>query len=169
MEKTSNIRLNAFPKSDWSSTKYEEFIKAIAGTDDTSNVQVLDRVIGELQNLIEALQTSKADLVDGKVPEEQLPEWVAHSNPSPYPIVRPQKSLDPEKYYEFGMVDELDIKLAAVNDGYAHEYFFEFTPSSNFTEIKISPKVEWPYGHAVEIGKTYQVSILRGMGVMVGV
>lgn len=69
MGKTTNLQLNTFPSSTWGTTKYGDFIKAIAGNDETSNVEIIDKAIAALQ----AAQLTKADLVDGKVPESQLP------------------------------------------------------------------------------------------------
>lgn len=69
MGKTANLNLNTCPSSEWGSTKYGDFIKALAGTDATSNMQILDAVIA-------ALQSDKADLVDGLVPISQLPSSV---------------------------------------------------------------------------------------------
>lgn len=69
MGKTANLNLNTCPSSEWGSTKYGDFIKSLAGTDSTSNVQILDAVI-------HALQIGKADLVDGLIPISQLPSSV---------------------------------------------------------------------------------------------
>lgn len=69
MGKTANLNLNTCPSSEWGSTKYGDFIKSLAGTDSTSNMQILDAVIY-------ALQIGKADLVDGLIPISQLPSSV---------------------------------------------------------------------------------------------
>lgn len=72
MGKTTNLQLNTFPSSEWGTKKYGEFIKELAGSEASSNMQILDKAVGDLQ----ADMSSKADLVDGLVPMEQLPEAV---------------------------------------------------------------------------------------------
>jgi len=86
-----------------------------------------------------------------------------------YPIVETTNTtIEPDKYHVFGTVDGLAITLQDVDDGYAHEYCFEFTTSDAFTGMTISPEPKWASDNLVETNKTYQVSILRGIGVMVG-
>ena len=47
------------------------------------------------------------------------------------------------------------------------EYMFEFIPSDTFTGIDIIPKVRWANEPKVISGMVHQVSILRGIGVMI--
>lgn len=87
-----------------------------------------------------------------------------------YPLVSGTgaTTIEPDKFYTFGTVDSLDLTLANVNDGYLHEYCFEFIAGDNFSELTVSPSVTWANDPLYEKGRTYQVSIMRGIGVIVG-
>lgn len=66
MSTTPNLGLALLDSSLWQSTYFKDYITELSGTASTSNMMKLDAAI-------QALQTAKADLVDGKVPESQLP------------------------------------------------------------------------------------------------
>lgn len=86
-----------------------------------------------------------------------------------YPIVETKNTtLEPDKYYVFGTVDSLSVTLQNIDDGYAHEYCFEFTIADEFYGMSITPEPKWVDDPVIEHNKTYQVSILRGIGVIVG-
>ena len=75
--------------------------------------------------------------------------------------------IQPDVFYDFGEVSSLELTLAqAPDDQLAHEYTFEFIPKSDFTEMTITPEPKWVSDPIVTTGKTHQVSILRGVGVM---
>lgn len=84
-----------------------------------------------------------------------------------YPIADGVTNLLPETYYVFGEVDSLAVSLASVDDGKVHEYCFEFIPSKNFAELTVTPAPSWANVHQYPAGKVCQVSILRGVGVIV--
>ena len=84
-----------------------------------------------------------------------------------YPLSEAAAELKPEKYYVFGEVDSLAVALAEVDDGKIHEYCFEFIPTEDFTELVITPEPRWAREPQYPTGKTCQVSIVRGVGVMV--
>lgn len=84
-----------------------------------------------------------------------------------YPLSEAATELNPEKYYVFGEVDSLAVTLAEVDDGKIHEYCFEFIPTEDFTELAITPEPRWAREPQYPTGKTCQVSIVRGVGVMV--
>ena len=48
------------------------------------------------------------------------------------------------------------------------EYMFEFESGDTPTVLTITPEPQWIGSHEVEANKTYQVSIVNGIGVMVG-
>lgn len=75
--------------------------------------------------------------------------------------------LKPEKYYVFGEVSALSVTLEETDDGNVHEYCFEFTPTEDFTELEVLPEVKWVTTPQYVTGKTCQVSIMRGIGVMI--
>ena len=90
----------------------------------------------------------------------------ADSTSAAYPIVNAQTQLLPDQYHVFGEVDELDVTMVEVDDGYAHEYAFEFIPSAQFTGLTVTPQPKWIAEPQFPAGKTCIVSIVRGIGVM---
>lgn len=96
-----------------------------------------------------------------KINEAYLPELHA------YPLVYNMPTLDPETYYLFDTVSSLDVKLNDPDDNMAHEFCFEFVAAEDFTGLTITPEPIWSGSHDVVPGKTHQVSILRGIGVMI--
>lgn len=74
--------------------------------------------------------------------------------------------LQPDKYHVFGKTAGLNLTLAEVDDGKAHEYCFEFIPTENFTGLNITPAVKWATPCVFLPGSVHQVSILRGVGVI---
>lgn len=85
---------------------------------------------------------------------------------SVYPVEEGAADLQPETYYAFGTVDSLAVNLVDPGDGLAHEFTFEFVPSDNFSGLTVTPEVKWVAEPQYPAGKTVQVSILRGIGVM---
>lgn len=75
--------------------------------------------------------------------------------------------LLPDIYQVYGEVDALAITLVPKDDGRVHEYTFEFIPSNSFTALEITPEVNWVQEPKYSPGRVHQVSILRGVGVMV--
>lgn len=75
--------------------------------------------------------------------------------------------IQPDIYYIFGAVNELNLTLVEVDDDKVHEYCFEFIPSNNFTGLNITPAPRWTATPQYPAGKICQVSILRGIGVMI--
>lgn len=72
----------------------------------------------------------------------------------------------PDKYYSFGEVLSLSVNLLEVDDGCVHEYCFEFIPASGFAGLFITPSPSWACERQYTAGYTCQVSILRGIAVM---
>jgi hypothetical protein len=84
-----------------------------------------------------------------------------------YPLADAAAVLEPEQYYVFGEVNSLAVTLAEVDDGKIHEYCFEFIPTEDFTELTITPEPRWARDPQYPAEKTCQVSIVRGVGVMI--
>lgn len=76
--------------------------------------------------------------------------------------------LEPDKFYVFGEVSSLELTLEEAGDGKVHEYAFEFIPLSESFSINI-PGVQWATELLFEANKTYQASIVRGLGVLLSV
>lgn len=97
-----------------------------------------------------------------------MPDGDRLSNFSPnYSLEEGELEIRPDTYYVFGEVENLSVSLVTVDDGKAHEYYFEFIPSENFDSLTITPEPRWAAPLNLIPGKVCQVSILRGIGVAV--
>lgn len=67
MSTSPNLNLELMDSSLWQSTYFKDFVNALSGTSDTSNMMIIDAAIA-------ALQSGKASLMNGKVPSSQLPD-----------------------------------------------------------------------------------------------
>lgn len=89
-----------------------------------------------------------------------------------YPVVSMTAStaeLNPNTYYKWGNIASLTITLADPSDtGVTNEYCFEFVSGETATTLSVPDTVKWVKEPSVEAGKTYQVSILNGIGVICG-
>ena len=109
---------------------------------------------------------------NGKILKARNGEWIVDELESVNaPIVETSATgnvqLTPDTYYVFNDVDSLHVTLTPVYDGKLHEYNFEFVPNENFTSLTITPTPKWACDPQIVPGKTHQVSIMRGIGVMV--
>ena len=75
--------------------------------------------------------------------------------------------LYPGEYRVFGEVNGLKVNLITVDDGNANEYMFEFVPTEAFVGLTITPEVKWAIQPQFQPGKVHQVSVLRGIGVLI--
>ena len=80
-------------------------------------------------------------------------------------------ALIPNVFHKWGEVANLSLTLAAPTDSTVYnEYMFEFVSGSTATTLVLPDTVEWVEGVPnVESGKTYQVSIVDNIGLIVGV
>lgn len=89
-----------------------------------------------------------------------------------YPAVSMTAStaeLTSNTYYKWGEAAALDITLAEPADtGVTNEYCFEFVSGETATTLSVPDTVKWVKEPEIEAGKTYQVSILNGVGVICG-
>lgn len=69
MAKTRTLDLFLVDSAEWNSVYFKDFLNALAGSGDASNMAKIDAAIA-------ALQSAKADLVDGLIPASQLPSYV---------------------------------------------------------------------------------------------
>lgn len=69
MAKTTTLDLFLVDPAEWNSVYFKDFLNALAGSGDASNMAKIDAAIA-------ALQSAKADLVDGLIPASQLPSYV---------------------------------------------------------------------------------------------
>lgn len=79
------------------------------------------------------------------------------------------------RYNKWNEVAELNITLGTdasksdLSNPLLAEYAFEFVSGSTPTVLTITPEPKWVGSHEIEANKTYQVSIVNGIGVIVGV
>ena len=125
--------------------------------------------------------TFTVELIDGFTPTADFPLIRAkdvlmpdgtrlsdlENEPPSYELMGKSTRLEPEKYYVFGEVSSLDLTLILPADGRVHEHCFEFQPSDSFTSLTITPEPVWATTPQFIPGKTCQVSIMRGIGVIV--
>lgn len=79
-------------------------------------------------------------------------------------------SIEPNKYYSFGEVASLNITLATPSDNTIYnEYMFEFDSGTTPTSLTLPNTVEWVETPTIEASKTYQVSIVNNIALIVGV
>lgn len=139
-----------------------------------------DQIEAAIANKIDAPSTSDVGhaLVVKAIDENGKPiEWetididdiATDTGINVYPVVESTNAIiEPDKYQVFGVVDSLRVTLQDTDNDYAHEYCFEFTTDNEFYGMVITPEPKWAIEPAIEANKTYQVSILRGIGVIVG-
>lgn len=87
-----------------------------------------------------------------------------------YPIIDTTETtieISPNKYYRFGEVNSLNITFDNSVNLNTAEYCFEFIANGNVT-LNIPSTVRWVKNPSIESGKTYQVSILNNIGIIVG-
>ena len=89
-----------------------------------------------------------------------------------YPVVSMTASsaeLTPNTYYRWGEIAALTVTLAEpTNTDRTNEYCFEFVSGETPTTLSVPDTVKWVKPPVIEAGKTYQVSILNGIGVICG-
>ena len=176
--------IGGFPQSDWNQTDETavDYIKnkpdTLTGqeqadwneTDATLATYIQNKPFGEnedgtvtqIDNKYLPILESENDTYKIKV--EYLPDDISGAN---YPIVDGVAELQPDTYYVFDEVDELSVTLVDIDDGKVHEHCFEFKASDNFTTLTITPEPNWATPPQYIPGKTHQVTILRGIGVIV--
>lgn len=120
-------------------------------------IELIDKIKPKNGGKFPLMDAADVEMPDGK----RLSEFR-----SAYPLQGGAAELQPETYYVFGEVSALAVALAPVEDGLAHEYCFEFIPTEDFAELTITPAPVWVSDPQYPAGKTCQVSILRGIGVM---
>lgn len=74
-------------------------------------------------------------------------------------------TIDPNKFYVFGEVSELDISFTAGAVGEVNEYHFRFTSGATPTVLSLPLDVEMPTGFIVTANTIYEISIIDLYGV----
>lgn len=78
--------------------------------------------------------------------------------------------LQPNKFYKFGEVTELNLSLAEITDNtQLNEFMFEFVSGETATTLTLPDTIKWAETPDVEANKIYQCSIVNNVGLIVGV
>lgn len=78
--------------------------------------------------------------------------------------------IQPNKFYKFGEVTELNLTLAEITDAtQLNEYMFEFVSGATATTLTLPDTIKWLETPSIESNKTYQCSIVDNIGVLLGV
>lgn len=119
---------------------------------------------------VEKIGTSATLLIEEdneikRVPKEAVSTEIVE--PSGYTV-----TIEPNKYYWFDEAATLTITLDEPIDGILSEYMFEFVSGTTPTALTVTPAsgtLSWVGGEpTIEASKTYQVSILNNVAVIVG-
>lgn len=112
---------------------------------------------------------SKQDWVTGEVITETKLDHMEHGieDASYIPQVTgsgTSVTLEPNKFYVFGEVAELDVSFAAGTAGQVNEYHFSFISGSTATVLSLPIDVVMPYGFDVIANRVYELSIINNKG-----
>ncbi len=78
--------------------------------------------------------------------------------------------LQPNKFYKFGEVNELNLSLAEITDNtQLNEFMFEFISGETATTLTLPDTIKWAETPSIEANKIYQCSIANNIGLIVGV
>lgn len=84
--------------------------------------------------------------------------------------VSSSQEIEPNKFYKFGEVTELNISLALPTDTtILNEYMFEFISGNTATTLTLPDEIKWLEIPSIETKKIYQCSIVNNIGILVGV
>lgn len=134
------------------------------------------------------ISSALTDLDDRKADKEDVPNFVSDlPNDAGYltssdvvqkadriPIVNQGTTnttftLDPNIFYQWGVVTSLSLTLYPGEAGYLSEYMFEFQSGSTPTTLSLPNTVKWPAQPTVAANMIYQVTIVNNIGLIVGV
>ena len=77
--------------------------------------------------------------------------------------------LQPNKFYKFGEVTELNLTLAEITDNtQLNEFMFEFISGETATTLTLPDTIKWAETPDVEANKIYQCSVVNNIGLIVG-
>ena len=74
-------------------------------------------------------------------------------------------TLDPNKFYVFGEVAELDVSFAAGAAGQVNEYHFSFESGSTATVLSLPIDVVMPDTFTILTNKRYEIDVIANYGV----
>jgi len=79
-------------------------------------------------------------------------------------------TIKPNEFYVWDEVASLDLSFEAEISGVANEYTFQFTSGATPTSLTLPDTIQWVNGAPnIEANKTYQISIVNNIGLIVSV
>ncbi len=79
-------------------------------------------------------------------------------------------TIEPNEFYVWGEVASLDLSFAEEILNATNEYTFQFTSGATPTSLTLPDTIQWVNGApSIEANKTYQVSIVNNIGLIVSV
>jgi hypothetical protein len=176
----TGIKVNALDETKFTIGVDSQGVLTTTNTNDDSvttfvTQEYVDEKVADIETIPMVGATETADGTTGTVPAPKSTDstkflrgdgtW-ADAGTS-YPIKSGIANILPDTYYTFGEVDSLTVNLVDTGDSSKIcEYCFEFIPSDNFTGLTITPEPKWAHEIRFIPGMTCQVSVLRGIGVM---
>ena len=97
------------------------------------------------------------------------------SGSSAYPLVNhgseiSVRAIQPNIFHLFGDVEDVDLILEDGDESVVNEYVFQFTYLEGPFPCSFPDTIKWANGEPVlEDGKTYQISIVNNIGLIVSV
>ncbi len=76
-------------------------------------------------------------------------------------------TLQPNQFYVFGEVSELDVSFAQGPAGQVNEYHFSFISGATAAVLSLPVDVIMPDSFNVEANKTYEMSVINNKGLFV--
>lgn len=76
--------------------------------------------------------------------------------------------LTPNTFHVWDEVTSLNLTLSAETSGVANEYIFQFTSGSTPTTLTLPNDIKFSEDLVIEANKIYQISILKGLGSVLG-
>lgn len=110
---------------------------------------------------------------DGKSYIRKDKKWIEANFANKIPIIESTTTtleIQPNKFYKFGEVTELNLTLAEITDNtQLNEYMFEFVSGTTATTLTLPDTIKWLETPTIESNKIYQCSIVNNIGILVGV
>ena len=78
-------------------------------------------------------------------------------------------TLTPNTFHVWEEVAALDLSFADETAGIANEFLFQFTSGATPTTLTLPDTIKWVTEPNIEANKTYQVSVVNNIGIIVGV
>lgn len=79
-------------------------------------------------------------------------------------------AITPNTFHVWDEMSSLDLSFADEQAGVANEYIFQFTSGATTTSLTLPDTIQWVNGAPnIEANKTYQVSIVNNIGLIVSV